>query len=161
MCTDVYFDFICKSTHPVCAREDAEVLLTPSMRILSLTREYKIPENRELVDDNDRHLHTWRNIQNRAWSHGVENGEDVLAMHGSVSKFSAIWQRVEIRPPHCAHVVNIGVRYAFAFKPIRVAISNKNFLSSRNVFYSLESVCVHVYALCIRATYVANMRFVN
>jgi len=57
----------------------------------------------------------------------------------------------EARPPYCARVVDIGVQYIFAFKPLRAAILNKNFLSSRDVFYGLESVYVHVYLLCMIA----------
>ena len=57
--------------------------------------------------------------------------------------------------PHCTRVVDIGVRYIFAFKPLRAAISNKQFLSSRDVFCGLEKClcsrvsvvhdCMHIY----------------
>ena len=55
----------------------------------------------------------------------------------------ATWERVEVRPPRCARVVNIGVRYVFSFKPLRTAIPNQNFLPGGDVFRGLESVlCV-------------------
>ena len=127
-------------------------MLTTSMIILHLTGEHEVPEKRELVDVNERHLQTERNFQNGACPYGFDNGEAVLAIRSSsVTHAYATWQRVEIRPPHCACVVNIGVWYIFIYKPPRIAIRNKNFLSSRDVFCGLESVYVYAYLLCMRA----------
>ena len=57
----VFWDFpfilVCKNTGGVCVRGGTGLLST-SMHVLRLTCEHEIPEKRELVDDNDRHLET-------------------------------------------------------------------------------------------------------
>ena len=65
--SDVPSILVCKNTGVVCTRGSTGLLST-SMRVLLLTvgGEHEIPEKRELVDDNDRHLETQRNLQNGA-----------------------------------------------------------------------------------------------
>ena len=55
--SDFPFILVCKNTGGVCARGSTGLLST-SMHVLRLTCEHEIPEKRELVDDNDRHLET-------------------------------------------------------------------------------------------------------
>ena len=55
--SDFPFILVCKNTGGVCARGGTGLLST-SMHVLRLTGEHEIPEKRELVDDNDRHLET-------------------------------------------------------------------------------------------------------
>ena len=56
----VLWDFVLidATTHTVCAPEDAGVCWQPVILVPRLTGEHKIPEKRELVDDNERHLQT-------------------------------------------------------------------------------------------------------
>ena len=51
------FILIWKNTGDMCARLGT-VRLATGMHVLRLTGEHEIPEIRELVDDNDRHLET-------------------------------------------------------------------------------------------------------
>ena len=62
---DISFILVCNNTGGVCARAGTGLLPT-SMHVPRLTCEHEIPEKRELVDDNDRHIETKRNIQNSA-----------------------------------------------------------------------------------------------
>ena len=55
--SDISFTLIC-IIHRRCVHARDKSLLSPSLLILRLTSEHKIPEKRELIDDNDRHLHT-------------------------------------------------------------------------------------------------------
>ena len=54
---DFLFILVCKNTGGVCARGGTGLLST-SMYVFRLACEHEIPEKRELVDDNDRHLET-------------------------------------------------------------------------------------------------------
>ena len=129
--------------------------MVTSAPILRLTKEHEIPEIRELVENSDRHLYAERNFKNGACRHGFDNCEAVLAIP---SRFRvdvlATWQRVEVRPPYCARVVNIEVRYIFLFKPLCTTIPDQNLLSSRDVFCGLEYgyyMCVSFVCVCVRA----------
>ena len=55
--SDFAFILVCKNTGGVCARGGTS-LLAASVHVLRLTGEHEIPEERELVDNNDRHLET-------------------------------------------------------------------------------------------------------
>ena len=97
-----------------CARARRHRLLATSGNVLHLTGDHEIPEERELVDDNDRHLEAQRNFQNSAYMFGFEDGEPVLAIcSSSAIYFFAAWERAEVRSPLCARVVKISVRYLF------------------------------------------------
>ena len=63
--SELSFIMVCKKTGGVCVRGGTGLLST-SMHVLRLTCEHEIPEIRELVDDNDWHLETERNLQNGA-----------------------------------------------------------------------------------------------
>ena len=56
MFSDIAFALICKK-HRRRERAGGRILLATSMIITRLIDEHKIPQIRELVDDNDRHLH--------------------------------------------------------------------------------------------------------
>ena len=57
MFPDINFALICK-TQAVRARGETEVCWQPVILVPHLTGEHEIPEKRELVDDNERHLQT-------------------------------------------------------------------------------------------------------
>ena len=55
--SNICFALICK-THRRFVPEELEVYWQPVYSFYILTGEHEIPEKRELVDDNDRHLQT-------------------------------------------------------------------------------------------------------